>query len=168
MSRFHRLTIPMVLAALVAVLVGPSMATAATEVTERVMIPASAFIPTTDDADYSSAGYHLNLDSGLADFTAPLALPAQKVRMKRIALYAYDNGAGQVCATLYRSEPVDGHETYQGQACTVNGSADPQKAETGTTFPRFVNAGMQAPYLWVSISGNAVLYGVAVTYTYTP
>jgi hypothetical protein len=168
MSRIHRRSIPIVLAALVAVLVGPSMATAATEVTERVMIPASAFIPTSDDLDYTSNGFNLFMSSGSGTFTAPLSFPAQKVRMKRIALYASDNGPGNVCATLYRAEPSDGNETIQANVCSTDSASDPQSPSTGTSFPRFANTGMQSPYLWVGISGDAFLYGVAVTYTYTP
>jgi hypothetical protein len=169
MSRIHRLSIPIVLAALVAVLVGPSMATAATEVTERVMIPAAAFVPVSDNYDYSNAGYSLSMASGSGTFAAPLTLPAQKVRMNRITLYAYDDGVpSDVCATLYRAEPAEATETYQAQVCTSDSGALPQKVSTGTSFPRFVNTGMQTPYLWVGISGSGAFYGVAVTYTYTP
>jgi hypothetical protein len=88
--------------------------------------------------------------------------------MTRITLYAYDNGTGEACAYLYRAEPTEGGASFQGGACTTDDSADPQKVSTGTQFPRFANTGMQAPYLWVYLSGNALLYGVAVTYTYTP
>jgi hypothetical protein len=170
MSRIHRLSIPMMLAALVAVLIGPSMvtATAAASVTERVMIPAAAFIPTTDGWDYNNNGYYLDMSSGSGNFAAPLTFPAQQVRMTRITLYAWDNGTGQACATLYRAEPTEADESNQGQVCTTDSSADPQKVSTGTQFPRFANTGMQMPYLWVSLSGDATLYGVAVTYTYTP
>jgi hypothetical protein len=168
MSRIHRLSIPVVLAALVAVLVGPSMATAATEITERVMIPASAFIPASDNYDYDNSGHTLQMNTGSGYFTAPLTLPAQKVRMKRIALYAYDNGAGNVCAHLYRAEPTVANETHQAGVCTSDNTDSPQKVDAGTSFPRFVNTGMQGPYLWVSVSDLALLHGVTVTYSYTP
>jgi hypothetical protein len=153
----------------VAVLVGPTVATAATEVTERVMIPAAAFIPTADDYDFDNSGRSLLVNTDKGFFAAPLAFPAQKVRMKRIALYAYDDDPhGYVCVNLYRSEPSDAIVTHQGGICTADKSDYPQKADTGTRFPRFVNTGMQAPFLWVVVEGDATLFGVAVTYTYTP
>jgi hypothetical protein len=160
----------MVLAALVAVLIGPSMvtATAAADVTGRVMIPAAALIPASDDYDYTNNGYYVYSLSGNAVFSAPLTFPAQQVRMTRITLYAWDNGTGQACVTLYRAEPTEGDESFQGSRCTTDSTADPQKVTTGTQFPRFANTGMQMPYLWVSLTGSAKIYGVSVTYTYTP
>ena len=135
--------------------------------TRSIMIPAAAFIPTTDNFDYLNTGFGLEMTSGTANFTAPLSFPVPVVNIKRITLYAFDDDASnQVCVTLYRARPADASEDHTGQVCTTNASA-PQYASTTVISPRRLSTAVQAAYLWVNISGpGVVLYGVKITYSY--
>jgi len=170
MFTIRRLWLPLLVAALVAVLIGPSTVTAAEPraVTGKLMIPAASFIPNSDGVDYDNSGYYLSLGSGSGSFTAPLVFPVQTVRIKKITLYAYDNGMGNVYAGLYRASPPGGDEINLGSVITVDSSADPQTASTTVVNPRQVNTAVAAPYLWVTLTapGSLRLYGMAVLYSY--
>jgi hypothetical protein len=165
----RRLWVPLLVAALVAALVGPAAVTAAEPriTTQSIMIPASAFIPTTDDWDFGNSGYGLYVASGTGNFVAPLSFPVPVVNIKKITLYAFDNDASSsVCLSLYRAMPAVASEDYAGQVCTTEASA-PQYASTTVISPRRVNTAVQAAYLWVEISGPGLwLYGVKVTFSY--
>ena len=165
----RKLWVPALVGLLVAALVGPTVVTAAEPrlTTKTIMVPAAAFIPTTDNSDYGNEGLALWVGSSYGNFTAPLSFPVPVVNIKKITLYALDDNAGAgICATLYRARPADASDDSAGQVCTTNASA-PQSPYTTTISPRRVNTGLQGPYLWVNISGPSVwLYGVKVTYSY--
>jgi len=172
MSMIRKWWLPLLVAALVAVLIGPSAVTAAEPraVTGKLMIPAASFIPNSDNLDYGNSGYYLSFNSGSGTFTAPLVFPVQTVRIKKITLYAYDNGAGHVYAGLYRASPPGGDEINLGSVITVDSGTDPQTRSTTAISPRQVNTAVAAPYLWVTLTapGSLRLYGVAVLYSYEP
>jgi hypothetical protein len=93
------------------------------------------------------------------------------VSIKKITLYALDNDAANICATLYRPSPATGSEINTGQVCSSGTSTtDPQELVTTAISPRGVSTSVQGPYLWVNIGGGSTtslkLYGVKVTYSY--
>ena len=135
--------------------------------TASIMIPAAAFIPTTDDWDYSNNGYGVDLASGSGNFTAPLSFPVPVVNIKKITLYAYDNDvANVVLRHLVPGQAGRRIGRRAGQVCTLDGSA-PQYASTTVISPRRVTTAFQGAYLWVGISGPDLwLYGVKVKYSY--
>lgn len=165
----RRLWVPALAGLLVAVLLGPAGATAVEPrtVTASIMIPAAAFMPTRDDSGYFNAGSYL---TGGADgtFLAPLSFPVPVVNIKRITLYAWDNGLGSVCAQLHRSRPAAGTKDYAGFVCTVDSTTDPQTVYTTAINPSQVNTAFHGPYLAVTFFGPVKLYGVKVNYSYTP
>ena len=133
----------------------------------KIMIPASAFIPTTDNWDYSNSGYYLTTIGGSGNFSAPLVFPVPVVRIRKITLYAYDNTAGgNICATLFRSQPLTDDEATAGGVCTSDNATDPQVVGTTGIDPRRVNTAVHGPYLWVTIDPNTDFYGVQVVYSY--
>jgi len=166
----RRVWIPVLVGLLAAVLVG-STAVTATEprvTTTSVMIPAGAFIPTTDDWDYFHPGSSVALNDGHGNFTAPVWFPVPVVNIKRITVYAYDNeAAARVCVILLRARPAAGVEDSVGEVCTVDSASDPAALYTTALDSRQVNTALQGPYLWASFDGPGVeLYGVKITYSY--
>lgn len=174
MATIRRMWVPALLAALVVGLIGPSVVSAVEPraTTKKVMIPAAAFIATTDQWDYSNNGVNLSMMSGSGNFTAPIPfnVPASRVSIKKIVLYAYDDDGGDtVCVYLYRAEPTLAMESFSGQVCTSDSNLTPQAIETSAIYPRLVNTGLHGAYLWVNLSGTSVIfYGAVVSYSYTP
>ena len=173
MKQGRRRWIPVLVALLVAVLLGPAGGGAVTAVEPRtvtasIMIPAAALVPITDGYDYVNNGYDLYVGSDHGYFTAPVLFPVPLVSIRRITLYAWDDSAdAYICVWLYRATPAAAGEGSQGQACTTNSAADPQAPYGTATRPRQVNTAFHGSYLWVRISAPGVrLYGVKVTYAY--
>jgi hypothetical protein len=169
----RRLWVPVLAALLVATLVGPAGG-AVTAAEPRatvgtITIPAGAFIPTRDDWDFSNAGDALWLDSGTtAAFTAPLFFPVPEVTIRKITLYAYDNGGGDICVGIYRTTPATGGEQAMSTACSV-GASDSVRAFTATTFAHRRITGAYGPYLYLPLTpayAQYRVYGVKITYTY--
>jgi len=108
----------------------------------KVMVPAAAFIPTSDDWDYSSEGYFLKTLSGIGSFTAPLSFPVPVVRIRKITLYALDNTAGgSVCVELYRADPRTAGEGMRAPGAPATAlpilrwSASRRSSPAGSTPP---------------------------------
>lgn len=174
MTRVKKLWVPVLAGLLVARVlgVGGSGAVAAEPrtVTASIMIPTAALIPAYDGIAYSNWGPHITVGSTSGAFAVPLSFPVPVVNIRRITLYAYDNHpVFSVCASLLRSRPAVGVADNAGGVCTANSPDDPQTVYTTAISPRQVNTAIHSPYLWVSIGGPGVwLYGVKITYTYTP
>ena len=174
MSR--KIWVPVAVALLVAMFVGPGGVTATEPrlTTASIMIPASAFHPTSDDVDYKNEAYlKANSATGVNGyFQAPLVFPVPVVNIKRITLYAYDRiSNGQACLQLRRSRPPL-HETLTaGQVCTGSTSSGAVTVFTTDISPRRVDTANAAAYLWVSVTGtgatdDVAVRGVRVTYSY--
>ena len=125
MAQARRIWAPVLVAVLVAVLLGvpgSGAEVAAVEprlTTASIMIPAAAFIATTNNWDYDNNGYYLGMNAGNGNFSALLAFPVSEVSIKRVTLYAYDNNASHdICAKLYRPSPAAGTEILTGSTCT--------------------------------------------------
>jgi hypothetical protein len=171
MARMRRLWVPVPVGLLVAALIGPGgIAGAEPRVTvaKAIMIPAAAFIASSDGWEYTNNGVSLSTDVGWGAFSAPLSFPVPVVNIKRVTAYIFDNdSSGQICVRLYRTRPVDGQEDYAAQVCSTDLTADPAAAYTTVISPRRVTTAFQGVYLWVQLFGpNVKLYGVKVTYSY--
>ena len=139
-------------------------------VTRTVTIPPAAFRPTKDDWDFSNGGAGLALDSiGTAFFTAPLHFEAPVVTIRKITLFALDNGPNSIIAVLYRTTPVDGLLQNMGAVTSV-GSDDSVRSftERGLTLRRVTGA--YGPFLLLQLPGSYsagyLFHGVRVTYAY--
>ena len=171
MSTIRRLWVPVLVAALVAMLIGPSGVTAAEPrpVWGTIMVPAAAFTPATGGGGYDNSGFYLRMFSGGTNFIAPLTFPVPVVKVRKLTLYAWDNSsAGVVCAFLGRAKPPTASVVYgQGDLCTSDSAEGPQVLSTTAISPRLVNTAVHGPFLSVYIEAPGLkLYGVAVTYTY--
>jgi len=173
MARTRQLWVPVLAGLLVAGLLGVAgTGVAAVEprtVTASIMVPAAAFIPTTDLSKYASNGRETTVGIGGGSFFAPLSFPVPVVNIKKITLYAFVNTPSDIiCATLSRSRPSAGTTDWVGGVCAVDNTADPQTVYTTAISPRKVNTALHGSYLWVELSGPGVkFYGVKVNYSYT-
>jgi hypothetical protein len=133
----------------------------------KIMVPAAAFIPASDDSDYINGGEALGLNSGTGFFTAPLWFPAPVVNIRKITLIAYDNSvAGKVCVTLSRAQPLTADDSDAGQVCTTDSTDIPQRIAMTALSPRRMNSVNHGPYLLAGIATTTALFGVQVVYTY--
>jgi hypothetical protein len=159
------LYVPMLLALLVAVLLGPGVVTAAEPraTTGRIMIPAAAFNPTGPTIEYSNGGYYL---TGTGTYQAMVEFPAPVVNIRRITLYATGSSSGVVCAFLYRAYPPDADSVEQGSVCTTDDPAFPQVVSTSSISPRRVNTATHRSFLRISMVPGEWFTGVSVFYSY--
>jgi len=176
MTAVKRLWIPVLVALLVAVLVGAVGVTAAEpRATSRtVTIPAAAFTPQDDDlagVGYENLGYQMTVVGPAASgyFIAPLFFEAPEVKIKKMVLFAYDNGGGSVCVELSRSTPASGNRQDMGEVCSTGAATGVRSFTEKTISPRNV-AGWHGPYLELYIPGvysnGYQFYAVRITYTY--
>jgi hypothetical protein len=134
--------------------------------TQRMTVPAAAFIPTQDDWDYINNGYFLEADTS-SEFVAPLSFPVDNVRIDRVIMRAYDfNGIEEGCFGLYRTLPGHGTEVFMGGACTSGFSEeDPQTVIDNTISPNW-SRGWYGLYLSARVPGfDYRLYGVTIEWT---
>jgi len=169
MKQTKRLGVPLLVALLVALPLSVGAGGAAAEepraTTGSIMIAAAAFNPTTDDWDYNNNGIWLTSATG-GTFIAALSFPVPVVSIRRITLYAYDNGADSVCVSLLRASPPIGSETLAVSMCSAESVTDPQVVSTTAINPKAINTAAQSPYLWLTLGGDVRVYGVKITYSY--
>ena len=137
----------------------------------KIMVPAAAFIPTSDNWDYDSVGWSLGMVSGSGGFTAPLSFPVPVVNIRRITFFAYDaTWSDEVCVNLHRSSPAAGTAVPAGGRCTRNRTALPQKVGIPDLSPRRVNTAVHGSYLFLSMEGKppsgSFFWGVEVLYSH--
>lgn len=170
----RRLGISVLVALLVAVLLGVPGATGqtggATEPRATVgnlMIPAGAFTPSEDDADYANMGDVLEVFGAPATFNASLLFPVPTVSIRRITLYALDqDSSAAICVNLFRDRPADGASDYMGVVCTMDSGVDPQAPYSTAISPRSINTALHGASLWLGVEPGTRLYGVKITYSY--
>ena len=131
----------------------------------KIMLPAAAFDPVDDDANFVNDGFRLYMMTGSSNFVAPIPLPIGQVSIRKLTLFGWDNEQGsEVCAKVYRAQPTTGDEKQTGFVCTIDSAKDPQKPASNAINPRRVNTGTQGPYVWVSLGPDVTFYGVQVVY----
>jgi len=171
MARTKRLWVPLLVALLVAVLLGPGVVAGAeprATVTRSIMIPGAAFTPIDDQQDYSvGVSGVMGGAMGTTTLFAPLWFPVTVVNIKKITLYAYDGSAtGDLWLWLNRAYPpgVTSMEPL-GQVGTA-GSIGTQVVSTTVISPRQTNTANYALMLHVEIRPSTRLNGVKITYSY--
>lgn len=134
----------------------------------KIMVPAAAFIPTSDNSDYDSVGWSLGMVSGGGGFTAPLWFPVPEVKIRKITFSAYDNsGTFSACVHLVRGRPMTAGATdMMPQLCTTDSTDVPQKISTNAIDPRYINTVNHGPFLMVWLGANTGFYGVQVVYSH--
>ena len=171
MARMKRLWAPVLVALLVAALLGPaSGAVTAVEprlVTANLLVPAGAFVPVRTTDGYQNAGTLLWTDTG-GDFLTEVTFPVPIVTIKRITLYSLDTDAGgEACVALFRTRPTQGSEdTAAFGLCSTDNPGDPGVASMAVADFRRVDTASQGAILQLFLSGAVGVRGVKVTYTY--
>lgn len=139
-----------------------------------VTIPPGAFIVTDDDTSFDNAGDELAVKgpSTHGTFTAPLFVENAPVRIRNMTLYAYDNGAGSVCLSMYRITPANGDsdtEDRMGEVCST-GAANGIREFTVPSWEVRPIQGQHGPYLYLYLPGVYTagygFYGAKITYVY--
>jgi hypothetical protein len=178
----RRLWVPLLAAVLVAALwavttAGPLGAGEAAQavvepratVTRTITLPAAAFDPTSDNWDFDNLGYRLYSNLWGANFATPLFFEAPVVTIRRITLYALDNGGEDMCVYLRRSTPAVGGEDDMGQVCS-SGASIGVRAFAQTTFTHRRITGAYGPYLWLYLPDTEAagyeFYAVKIVYGY--
>ena len=167
----RRLWVPILVALLVATLIGPGLTAGAEPravVTAAVAIPAGAAVPYSDDMDYYNHGDWAYLPSGSGTFVVPLSFPAQMVTIRRVTAYVADGDAGyDVTMTLARTNPLlETTQTLATVSTTGSSPEDPQTITTTEIAPRTVNTANYSLCLKIAMGGNTRLYGLKIVYSY--
>lgn len=148
---------------------GGAVAVEPRTVTASLMVPASAFTPTSEAWDYWNYNSFLGMDAGSGAFVASLSFPVTVVSIKRITLYASDpSSADSVCVRLYRARPAaETGDWATPHICTVDSTDRPQTVYTTEISPRQVDTAFHGSHLWVNLSGPTVIFsGVRINYSY--
>lgn len=162
-------------ALLMAILVGSSSepvgAVEPRATTRTITIPGGAFVPTNDDLGYQNDGDQMVVvgPSVNGEFIAPLFFDAQEVKIKKMILYAYDNGSGSVCASIYRTLPGTGTDQQMGQVCSTGDTSGVRSFVQRTFSIRNIKGG-HGPYVYLYLPGTYSsgysFYALRIVYSY--
>jgi hypothetical protein len=141
--------------------------------TAYITVPAAAFNPCADGADwYNGGNYILNMSSSTAYFHAgPVLFPhSGTVQITQIVLVARDKNAGvnaEACATVCRN-PFSGGEDRMGSVCST-GSADRLRKFTTTSIsPARVNPKWHGCYVELQLRPGSDISVASVRIAYRP
>jgi hypothetical protein len=172
----RRLWIPVLVGLLVAGMlgVGGGGAVEAAEprlTTRTITVPAAAFNPVNNTTNFGTNGDELWTFTGGGNFTAPLFFEAPAVTIRKITLFAWDNGSGgDICVGLYRTTPASADEQEMGLVCSAGASTTDPAVFTQKTLTIRKITGGYGPYLFLwlpgSLSSGYQFYGVRITYSY--
>jgi len=174
MIALRRLWIPALVGLLVAALVGPvgaeEKAGEPRAISRTMTVPGAAFVPSNDDLGYQIDGYQVVVvgPSSNGTFYAPLTFDAPEVKIRKLVLYAYDNGGGAVCVELSRSTPTDGNRQDMGNVCSTGDTTGVRRFIQTSLDIRWVKE-KHGPYLELYIPGTYSsgysFYGLQIFYT---
>ena len=174
MARTRTLWVPVLVALLVAALIGPGITAGAeprAAVSVTVVIPAAAFTPTDDSVDYSRGPGQLQTDTGSGTFAAPVFFEAPTVTIKKVTFYAIDAGSGNLILGLYRTQPAQDQTIQLGEVYTTGSSWDMQTITLSSLTERKITGAYGATlnvYLPGTYPNGYRFLGAKVTYTFQP
>ena len=137
----------------------------AQDITRKVSLGASDFIPNDEGNDWYNNGDRIWCQSGSCNFTAPVVFPClPSVTVERILLHVKDdNGSALARAELYRLNLNNGGEAQLGWVESPMGTGGYQPWSSGTINQ--VVWPSQRAYIWLFIqSTNIDVGGVTVEY----
>jgi hypothetical protein len=171
MSKINRSWMAVVVAALVlCTLVGvvwarPNDRPLAQDITRKVTLSGTDFVPASDGVDYFVNGDLVRCDAGICWFTAPVVFPClPSVTVERIKLHVHDDSdSNDAHVGLWRTHPQTKNTQPLGNVDSpVGKSGDP---ETYTSAD--INAVVwpsQRVYVFLSLGTSVYVYGVTVEY----
>jgi hypothetical protein len=122
-------------------------------------------IPRNNSQDWDFMAEYLECDTPTCHVICPTKPPHEGlIRLQRLAMYVYDNAAGDVCIWLRHVYPKTGTRVDRlSLQCTTDNAADPQVYTYNPA--NFKVSVLQDLYVWVTISGTAQeLYGFKLKY----
>jgi hypothetical protein len=168
----RRLWVPVLVALLVAVLVGPTVVATAeprVTVTRTVTISSAAFAPISDNVDYYASVDELRTESGSGTFFAPVSFDAPAVTIKKVTFYAVDAGSGNLILGLYRTQPATGVTEHLGEVYTTGTSWTTQVVTLNDLYARRItgaNTAVLMVYLPDTYPNGYKFIAAKVTYSY--
>ena len=138
----------------------------AADITRKVTLAGSDFIPASDTEDWGNSGFHVRCESGVCGFTATVVFPClPSVTVERMKLHVYDYNATQsTCATLFRTYPTTGATVQLGAAASPEGGSGGLQTYTNPNINKVVWPSQKA-YIYLVIGGpNIHVDGVTVEY----
>ena len=138
----------------------------AADITRKVTLAGSDFIPASDTEDWGNSGFHVRCESGVCGFTAPVVFPClPSVTVERIRLHVDDqNAIAWATATLYRAYPPTGAYVELGAAASPPGTNGTLQTYTSPNINKRVWPSQKA-YIWLFTGGPGIfVYGVTVEY----
>jgi hypothetical protein len=145
--------------------------------TAYITVPAAAFNPSEDGADWYNYGRWIRNDSTTADqrfYAGPIVFPhAGAVKITGIVLVAYDENLGsEACASVVRNSFKTGAETYMGGVCSTGSEIGVRKFATTAISPDKVNPKRHGCYvalvLRASSPSSNIVRAYAVRIAYRP
>jgi hypothetical protein len=174
MKKVKKLWMPLVLGVLLmAALVGvagarPNARPEASPALQDHMISAHHCIPDNNFGVVAHMFFneYATCTTGGCAYMCPIKPEQGLIRAQRLALYVYDNGAGDVCIWLVHVYPKNGFNGYVQRLvhqCTTNSAADPQVYAYNPA--NFKVSELQDLYVWVQFTGiTQRLYGLKLKY----
>jgi hypothetical protein len=135
MKRMKRLCMPVLLGVLLmATLVGvagarPNARPEASPQLQNYTISAHHCIPVSDTTDFALGYEHVQCNSTVCALSCPIKPPTEKgmIRAQRLAMWAYDNAAGDVCIYLIHLYPKTSYYVFRlYNECSTDSANDPQ------------------------------------------
>jgi hypothetical protein len=177
MRQMKRLWAPLLLGVLLmATLAGVASARPSArplEQTWRVLtVPAGDCVPNDSDDSWSAAATSVRCDTGSCMWHCVVHFPAAgeqavgAVNVKRVTMYAKDNGTSSAGFYLWTTYPPNANGQIMATGTTVNSTADPQVVmDTSIDYNPVYRS--QAPVMWLSIGAtNIFVYGFYIHYTW--
>lgn len=142
--------------------------------TAYITVPAAAFNPWADGADWFNAGNWIRNESpsSIEYFQAgPILFPhSGTVQISQIVLVAYDDNAGvnaEACATVLRS-PFSGGEDTMGGVCSTGAAPVLRKFTTTSIGPARVNPKWHGCYVRLLLCPGSGIWAYSVRIAYRP
>ena len=145
---------------------GPSDRPQAQDITRKVTLTGADFIPADEDRDWNTVGNYVECETGSCVFTAPVVFPClPAVIVERFKLHVSDDdGLGMAVATMFRTNPSNGVNTFLSVAGSPEGTSGGLRTYTSGEINKMVWPSQKA-FIHLSIgTPNIKVYGVTVEY----
>jgi hypothetical protein len=131
---------------------GVTAAPEARAVNRSVSIPAAAFTPAADGYDFEHNGDYLYSSLGTF-FKAPVFFEAPEVKIRKIVLYARDEGSDNICLSLRRVVVKDQDQEQMATVCSEGAAVGNRKFIQKQVNRKWVKEA-HGPYLALYLPDN--------------
>jgi hypothetical protein len=134
---------------------------------QAMTIAPAAFRPADQDTAFTNNfGILYSNETGTSAFGAPLFFDAPEVKIRKIVLYASDNGPADICLQLRRLVAKDAQIDEMAEVCSTGESAGNRKFVVKDVSPKWIKEAHGAYFqIFMPQSNDYVLYGAQIFYT---